>query len=332
MQELGWHEAAFQPLLATKASLPHALLLRGPRGIGKLVFARALAQALLCEAAAEGGRACGACSACRWFEAGSHPDYRQVEPESESAEAEEGEKKSIAITVPQIRALPDFINLSSHRGGPKVVVVHPAEMLNVNAANALLKSLEEQPPRTHLLLVTHRPHQLLPTITSRCQQIALAAPQRATAAAWLAQKGVKRPDVALAHVGNGPLLALDLESTEYWGARAAFMRHLTAANLDVFSAGEAVRDFATPHVIAWLQKWSYDLVHYRVLGTVRYNPDYGEAVARIALQIDPLAAIRFHREMVKLQSVANHPLNARLFLENVLLGYRDIVQPQALVV
>jgi DNA polymerase-3 subunit delta' len=331
MQELSWHEDAFQSLMAIKASLPHALLLRGPRGIGKLVFARALAQALLCEASAEHGRACGACRACSWFDSGSHPDCRQIEPESESAEGEEGEKKSIAITVSQIRALADFINLSSHRGGPKVVVIHPAEMLNVNAANALLKNLEEPPPRTHFVLVTHRPHQLLPTIKSRCQQIALAVPEAATAAAWLAEKGVKDPDIALAHVGNAPLLALELDRTEYWGARAAFMRHLTALDLDVLSAGEAVHDFPTPHVIACLQKWSYDLVHYRVLGTVRYNPDYGEAVARIALQIDPLAAIRFHREMIKLQPIANHPLNARLFLENVLLAYRDLAQPHALV-
>src|ERR1700681_1752344 len=166
MQALEWHEHVFQRLIANKATLPHALLLRGPRGIGKLAFARALAQALLCEVPAENGRSCGACRACAWFETGSHPDYRQIEPESESTDSADGEKKSNAISVDQIRALPDFINLSSHRGESKVVVINPAEMLNVNAANALLKNLEEPPPRTYFMLVTHRPHQLLPTIKS----------------------------------------------------------------------------------------------------------------------------------------------------------------------
>lgn len=330
MQALEWHEHVFQRLIATKATLPHALLLRGPRGIGKLAFARALAQALLCEVPAENGRSCGVCRACAWLETGSHPDYRQIEPESESTDSADGEKKSSAISVDQIRALPDFINLSSHRGESKVVVIHPAEMLNVNAANALLKNLEEPPPRTYFMLVTHRPHQLLPTIKSRCQHIALAAPDTAAATAWLTEKGVRRPEVALAHVGNAPLLALELDDTEYWGARAAFMRHLTALDVDVWSAGEAVRDFPIPYAIAWLQKWSYDLVFHRILGTVRYNPDHSEAVSRIASKIDLRAAVRFHREMVKLQRIANHPLNARLFIENVLLAYRDLVQPHEL--
>ncbi|MGZ5092112.1 MAG: DNA polymerase III subunit delta' [Burkholderiales bacterium] len=330
MQALAWHEDAFQRLIATKVTLPHALLVGGPRGIGKLVFARALAQALLCEVAAEHGRSCGACSACAWFESGSHPDYRQIEPESESTDSGDGEKKSSSISVDQIRALPDFINLSSHRGGPKVVVIHPAEMLNVNAANALLKNLEEPPPRTYFMLVTHRPRQLIPTIRSRCQQIALAGPDTAAATAWLTENGVRRPEIALAHVGNAPLLALELDDSGYWGARAAFMRHLTAHDVDIWSAGEAVRDFPLPYAIAWLQKWSYDLVYHRILGTVRYNPDYHEAVARIASHIDLVAAVRFHREMVKLQKIANHPLNARLFIENVLLGYRELVQPREL--
>lgn len=330
MNALPWHKSLFERLSATKSGLPHALLLSGPRGIGKLAFARALSQAFLCEAPAADGRACDACAACNWFASGAHPDCRQIEPVGTSVanESEEGEKKASTISVDQIRALPDFINLSSHRGGPKVVVVHPAETLNVNAANALLKSLEEPPPRTFFLLVAHRPHQLLATIKSRCQQITLPAPDAAGARSWLAAQGVGEPEVALAHTGGAPLLALELNDTEFWSTRAAFFRQLTARDIDVLGAAEAVRDFPIPHVIAWLQKWSYDIAHFGVLGRVRYNPDYEDAIAHVAAEVDALSVSRFHREMVRLQRIAHHPLNARLFIEHLLLAYRDLLEPQ----
>lgn len=312
-----------------KSALPHALLFSGPRGIGKLALARALAQALLCETPARDGAACGACTACLWTENGTHPDCRLVEPLAADAQTEEEEKKT-TIGVNQIRALSDFINVSSHRGGFKAIVVHPAEALNVNAANALLKNLEEPPPRTIFILVTHRPHQLLPTIRSRCQQIALAPPEHAAAAAWLAANGVRSPDLALAHTGNAPLLALEMQDSDYWAARAAFHRQIAADTLDVLTTADATADVPIPFVLAWVQKWSYDLAHYRALGRVRYNPDCVEAIARAAAKASPVAVLRFHREMVKLQRFAQHPLNARLFVEHVLLAYRDVFEPQEL--
>ncbi|HYC45357.1 MAG TPA: DNA polymerase III subunit delta' [Burkholderiales bacterium] len=325
MTALAWHRAELERIAASRASLPHALLLHGPRGIGKLAFAQALARSLLCEAPAAGGTACGACSACLWFAAGTHPDYRVIEPAGAGTD-EEGEqvgRASTVIAVDQIRALFDFVNMSSHRGRAKAVVLHPAEALNVNAANALLKALEEPPPRTHFLLVSHRPHLLLPTIKSRCRKVPLHAPDPKGASAWLASQGVRNADLALAHVGDAPLLALELQETDYWGARAAFLRQLTATELDVLKAAEALRDVPVPYVIAWLQKWSYDIAHYQAAGRVRYNPDHVDAIARAATESDRLAVLRFHREMVQLQRDAQHPLNARLFIEQVLLAYRD---------
>jgi len=306
-----------------KSTLPHALLLSGPRGIGKLAFARALSQGLLCETPAPRGSACGTCSGCLWFDAGTHPDYRQVEPALVESETEDAVKKT-TISVEQVRALADFVNISSHRGGAKVIVIEPAEALNVNAANALLKSLEEPPSGTFFLLVSHRPHQLLPTIRSRCQSIALRAPDRAAAAAWLAQQGVQAAEVALAHVGNAPLLALELNASGYWGARTAFLNQLARPELDVFAAAQAAEGSPIPHVLAWLQKWSYDVAQHRAVGRVRYNPDYEKAIARASAAAKPLAVLRFNREMVKAQRNAQHPLNARLFVEDVLLMYRNL--------
>ena len=333
-QPLPWHQAQFDSLTAARRRLPHALLVQGPRGIGKLQFARALAQALLCETAPESSAACGQCTACAWFEAGAHPDYRQLEPAAGDEEAEErdkpakGAKKSAFITVDQIRALPELVNISSHRGGPKVIVLHPAEALNVNAANALLKSLEEPPPDTHFVLVSHRPHLLLPTIKSRCRQLPLRAPDRESAAAWLAAKGLKDAALALAHTGDAPLLALELNESDYWGARRAFLRQIAAREIDVLAAAEAVRDLPVPHIVSWLQKWCCDIAYYRATGTVRYNPDEREAISRIAERVDPLAALRLYRQMTEHQRIAQHPLNARLFIESLLLAYRELVQPR----
>lgn len=329
MKVFDWHRTQFEALTASRAALPHALMLSGPRGVGKVDFARALAQACLCEAPTQTGMACATCRACAWFETGSHPDYRQIEPVAESDDAEDSGKKAVTIAVDQIRALPAFINITSHRGGAKMVLIQPAEMLNVNAANALLKSLEEPPEGTYFLLVTHRPHQILPTIKSRCRHVALRGPDPAGAAAWLEAQGVRDPGLALAHTGGAPLLALELAQSDYWATRAAFLRHLVARDLDVIAASEAGRDFPIPHVVAWLQKWSFDLLHYGAVGRVRYNPDHRETIARIAARIDRIAASRFHREMVRLQRIAHHPLNARLFIENTLLSYRELVQPWA---
>ena len=118
MRPYPWHEAEAARLAAGRNRLPHALLVQGPKGIGKVEFARALSQALLCEGP-RGKFACGACDSCRWFEQGNHPDFREIVPEvaEEEVEAAEAEpskadaKKSLVTKIDQIRNQADFISI-----------------------------------------------------------------------------------------------------------------------------------------------------------------------------------------------------------------------------
>jgi DNA polymerase-3 subunit delta' len=205
-----------------------------------------------------------------------------------------------------------------------VIVIQPAETLNINAANALLKSLEEPPAQTHFLLVSHRPHLLLATIRSRCQQIALPGPAMEAAAIWLKSQGAANPELGLAQTGNSPLLALQLDS-DYWRWRETFLTGIAASRFDPLALAEEIRDYPIPHVVGWLQKWSYDLISQKFLGKIRYNPDHQRALAATAAEVDQLAAVRFHREMVRLQRIVNHPLNARLFIEQLLISYAELL-------
>lgn len=324
-----WHSRPFEALLTRIDRLPHALLLRGREGIGKLAFAETVARALLCENPQTGGRACGQCSACAWMEQGSHPDFRRLAPESVSspAEAEEGgeKKPSEQIQIGQVREIGDFIIMTSHRSGAKVVLIHPAEALNVSAANALLKSLEEPPPRTYFLLVAHRWHQLLPTIRSRCEQVVLAAPSPAEARDWLGQQKLHDADLALAQAGGAPLLAVKFDE-DYWRQREALLTAITRPGFDSLSTAEQLRETAPALIVGLLQKWAFDLVSHKVTGRVRYNLDLSDAVATTAAQLDLIEVLHFQRSMVRLQRIVSHPLNTRLFLEQLMLTYAALLR------
>jgi DNA polymerase III subunit delta' len=324
-----WNSGAFKALLERQGRLPHALLLRGRDGIGKLACAEALARALLCERPAKDGSACGHCTGCAWMGQGSHPDFRRLEPENLAAEqgdAEQGgeRKASVQIPVEQVRELAGFINLSSHRGGAKVVLIHPAEALNVNAANALLKNLEEPPPNCYFLLVAHRWHQLLPTLRSRCEQVVLPLPGRKEARDWLVQQKVGNADLALAQAGGAPLLALRFDE-EYWGQREAFLKAITGSRFDALRVAEEFRETSPALIVGWLQKLAFDLACHQATGENRYNPDLAAAVATISAGLDRTETVRFLRHLVQMQRIVSHPLNARLFLEQLLLSYSALL-------
>jgi DNA polymerase-3 subunit delta' len=329
-----WHQAQWQEILQRKSALPHALLFRGREGIGKRDFVRSLAQSFACTNPDAGGAACGACQSCRWFAAGSHPDYREIVPEilrPEDENTSSGERKpSQQIAVEEIRSLHDFINLTGHQTNGKTIVFYPAETLNVNAANALLKSLEEPPPDTRFMLIAHRPSYLPATIISRCLQVVLPTPQATVAEQWLREQGVAEPALSLAQTGNAPLAALALDDGEFWAQRKSLLGTLAGQDMDAFSLAETVKDFPVPRLLGWLQRWTYDLLNAKSCGRVRYNPDYAKSLVQTAGRLRAVDIARFHRTLVRLQRSVHHPLNARLYIEQLLFSYAALLRGEDL--
>ena len=324
-----WQAATFQQLAQRTGKLPHALLLKGPAGIGKRAFALALAQGLLCEKPLAPLAACGVCQACHWMSSASHPDFRLLQPEIAEAndDAEPSDKKKkLDISVAKVRSLMNFINISAHRNGAKVVLIQPAEAMNVNAANALLKSLEEPPPDTHFLLVSDRPNVLPATIRSRCQQLALPPPTPAEATQWLADNGSTQPELALAQAGGAPVLALELDTPEYWAQRQQFLDGVTSWAFDPVALAERFATHPIPQIINWLQRWTYDLASISLQQALRYNPDRKDALTVTGKRVKSLEILRFHRDLVLFQRIVNHPLNPRLVLEDLLLRYAQLMR------
>lgn len=277
-----WNQPILDSLAGRLERLPHALLVHGPRGVGKRALAERMAQFLLCEGKT---RPCDACDACRWFLAGNHPDFRRLEPEV--LWREPPEKPSSVTKVEQVRELADFLYIRSHRGALRVALVHPAEHMNENAANALLKGLEEPPAGAVFILVAHRPAQLLPTIRSRCVAIPVPIPPRDAALKWLSSQGIKDPERRLAYAGGAPLRAVD--------------------HVDVALAPVSDREAVEPLAEA-LQKLALD----SALLAFGLAPKYRTTSSKVAAE-KAREWLAYARQMGQERLLSRHPLSPRLF-------------------
>ncbi len=306
---------AYLTRCVAQARVPHALLFTGPEGVGKRATALALAQALNCQASRE-GEACGVCSACRKVERGAHADVRLLEPEGQS------------LKIDQIREhLQRGVMLKAMEGRTKVYLLDPADALTPEAANSLLKVLEEPPADVVIVLITTQPFGLFPTIRSRCQEVRFHALSMPAMTAWLENRQALAPEMAktLARLSGGrPAEALRLADPEVQALRAQAIEIVRQASPGEWPAaalrlGELQAEL--PEVLTFILTWYRDQL-ILVSGGDRellMNRDRLSDLAADSRRETPETLQEKCRAVLKAQEQIRRNVNIQLVLENVFM-------------
>ena len=309
-----WQQASWDQVHQQVADgrMPHGLLLQGAVDSGINEFAVLLAQSLLCQNL-QARLPCGRCRACLLFLAGSHPDYQYLTLEP----MEKSEKLSRFIKVEQVREIMDALQQSAMQQGNKVIVIYPADAMNPNAANALLKILEEPPAHTLFILASNQSGRMMATIRSRCQVLELPLPAEAEAKRWLEPyiKDAEERSSLLALAGQNPLLVrqwLDqgqLETVSHLGKDLQQVQARSVSPLVVAARWNKQGSALT--LVQWWWRWLARQIKQQA------ETGEGEAIRQQLLFLD-----RLQRAKGQLESSANP--NEQLLLESLLIGWQNL--------
>jgi len=297
--------------------LHHAYLFVGPDGIGKRTAAIAIAKAIHCEESIEDF--CGICINCARISDGNHPDVRLIQPLPDKKE----------ISIQQIREIERELNFRSFSGKRKIAVIDPATLMNLSAQNALLKTLEEPPADSVIVLIAPNSGGLLPTVRSRCVRLSFSPLGRHEVAAYLDSQTVtmRNDSESLAAMSMGSIgLALKLKKEELFEKRRDWAKTLSSLKPgDYHSAMAAAEDLGedregTLSFLGWAESWYRDLLVYQAthrsdeLVNLDMLPEIERQAATINLD-------RLHLSMQKASSAAagiQRNLNRRMILEDLL--------------
>jgi len=321
-----WHQILHR---YQAGQLPHALLLNGPSGLGKLHFADRLAGVLLCNsnknlrANQPLAQPCGQCQGCHLLAAGNHPDFKRVVPE------EQGKQ----IPIDTIREVNRFLTLKSQIGGLQIVIIAPAEAMNTYAANSLLKTLEEPTAQSLLLLITSQPSRLLATLRSRCQNIDFIRPDATQALTWLQSQ----PDVAgdaarlLTLADGAPLLAQEFArngTVRVYQQLLASLEKISKKQADPISEAKLWETAGYAHSLKWLYFWVSGLIRLKSLGgrvDIDHNSVWQEPdLEFLADTVNSQQLYRFLDKIVSNFRWVNSSANVQLAMEDLLISWSQL--------
>uniref|UniRef100_B1XUQ6 DNA-directed DNA polymerase n=1 Tax=Polynucleobacter necessarius subsp. necessarius (strain STIR1) TaxID=452638 RepID=B1XUQ6_POLNS len=364
-----WHQPLWEGL--DFDNFPNAILIHGQSGIGKFTFSVELAKVLLCENADATTKPCNKCEACHWFDTGNHPDFISLVPEThrkllphadydgddspkkakatrddESESSEKKEKKNISIE--ETRHAIENLSIGSHRGGNRVILIYPLEMLRSDSANTLLKSLEEPPEKTIFILITDRVDRVLPTIRSRCRLLTVPRPNREQGLAWLNVQlnqvtGLKASaadiEIIYDEQGGAPYLVLnsliarhnkddkDELTASIQASRYLLQSMAQGVRLNWLDAAEKTHKAQYGFLLATMQRWVSDLQLVAQGGTSRYYPKHLATLQELSKMVSIQKLHHFWKSLVQARRHENHPLANRIQIEALLSQYQQIFSP-----
>ena len=318
-----WHQDQWHQVsqMMRQKRLPHALIIGGVPGLGKLTFAKRLAAALLCQQG-ERSDACGQCKSCQLLAANSHPDFKLMQPE----------ELGKAILVDQVRNIQHAMATTAQQGGARVVIINGAADLNLNAANALLKQLEEPGDNSFFLLLHQWPKMLLPTVRSRCQLLDIIIPRPEQALSWLEEQlpeDEKNPrataEKLIALANGGPLKALQLHASKAHELRHQMLVQLTAilrGNASTLEVAQSWHKQPLEQMLNWWIEWINDLIKLKMTGNTAHlaNPDIIKLLQAVAQRSSIKAMYRLLHRLTEQLSFINQRrnLNNQLVCEELL--------------
>jgi DNA polymerase-3 subunit delta' len=319
--EYPWLEQLWERLVTAHQQnrFPHALLLIGQPGMGKAALAEELARFLLCERPVGGVAACRQCTSCTLFAAGNNPDYFRLTPADDSR----------VIRIDQVRDLAVGLSLTSHGNGCKVAILEPADVLNINAANSLLKTLEEPTDSTVLVLVSAHPARLPATIRSRCQQLLVQATDRQQTSRWLAARHAgASSQVYLALANGAPLQALQLAQENALEERERRFGALLGIRQGREDPLAVAADWAADENLKglrWMREWLMDLLKIRLTGHTEgiHGIDLLDGLSVLAPQLDTRVVFDQLEGINRMLRLADSTLNRQLMMEDILLAWAE---------
>ena len=342
-----WHQSQWLKLIAV-TSLHHGLMITGADGIGKREFCLELVRYLLCNDRQSGAEnACGNCQSCDLFKAGTHPDFHLLASETESVQArvplisaygdryqnviarDKKAKPGKIISIDQIRQLIERFSTQSHISSNTVVLIMPADSMNSNAANALLKLLEEPPGSSTLILMTAFPGFLPATIKSRCMMVTLPSPDKEVSLDWLTQFMDKETATRSLDIANGrPLNAKLFVDSGFLETQLQYMNQLTdmvASRITplALAADLGKSDLAT--FLEWFQGLICELIEWRVAHVEprRFNPNDRIWSAR-SFSVEKLYAL--YDRICFYRGIVREPINVQLATEDLILMLKSAVR------
>jgi len=334
-----WQQMQWQQVnqLITADRLPHALFLQGNEGLGKNDFAIALAHALLCKQPLADHQACGSCASCKLLAADSHPDLHYLQPVP--AKKTQSLKPALRIRIGDIRELCDKLNQTSQYNGYRIAILNQADQLTIEAANSLLKTLEEPGREVLIILTSARAHRLPITIRSRCQTIRFSVPEEKMSAQWLSERIAATADTSanekqtgqqisqlLKQAFGSPLAAFDLIAQA--DQQQVLADAMTAAISGKSSLEYAAKlaKFAKLSMLEQMLCWVSDLNKLMSCGdeTGIINEQYRKKLMLMAKKVNQKRLFQFY-DQVNLNILhSSIAVNEQLMWENLLLSWDNL--------